>query len=65
MPKMKTHSGAKKRFKETANGKIMRKKSGKGHLLTKKSPKRKRHLRKSTVVDDKANRQRIKRMLSN
>jgi len=64
MPKMKTHSGAKKRFKKTANGKIKRKKSGKGHLLTKKDQKRKRHLRKSTIIDDKANRQRVKRMLS-
>ncbi len=64
MPKMKSHSGAKKRFKETGNGKIMRKKAGKGHLLTKKNSKRKRHLRQSTIVDDKANRQRIKRMLS-
>jgi large subunit ribosomal protein L35 len=65
MPKMKTHSGAKKRFKETANGKIMHKKSNTGHLMGKKSSKRKRHLRKSTIVDDKANRQRIKRMLTN
>lgn len=64
MPKMKTHSGAKKRFKKTANGKIKRKKANKGHLLTKKSPKRKRQLRKSTIVDDKANRERVKRMLS-
>ncbi|PSQ77461.1 MAG: 50S ribosomal protein L35 [Bacteroidetes bacterium QH_6_63_17] len=64
MPKMKSHSGAKKRFKTTANGKIKRKKSGKGHLLTKKNAKRKRQLRKSVIVDDKANRKRIKRMLS-
>ena len=64
MPKMKTHSGAKKRFKKTGNGKIKRKKANKGHLLTKKNSKRKRHLRKSTIVDDKANRKRIKRMLS-
>ncbi|PSQ97746.1 MAG: 50S ribosomal protein L35 [Bacteroidetes bacterium SW_9_63_38] len=64
MPKMKSHSGAKKRFKETANGKIMRKKANKAHLLTKKSPKRKRQLRKSVVVDHKADRDRIKRMLS-
>ncbi|PSQ67971.1 MAG: 50S ribosomal protein L35 [Bacteroidetes bacterium SW_8_64_56] len=64
MPKMKSHSGAKKRFKKTANGKIKRKKANKGHLLTKKSPKRKRQLRKSTIVDDKANRERVKRMLS-
>jgi large subunit ribosomal protein L35 len=61
---MKSHSGAKKRFKKTANGKVKRKKANKGHLLTKKSSKRKRQLRKSVVIDDKANEQRIKRMLS-
>lgn len=64
MPKMKSHSGAKKRFKKTSNGKIKRKKANKGHLLTKKNQKRKRQLRKSVVVEDKANRDRIKRMLS-
>jgi len=61
---MKSHSGAKKRFKETANGKVKRKKANRGHLLTKKTSKRKRQLRKSVVVDDNANRKRIKRMLS-
>jgi len=64
MPKMKSHSGAKKRFKKTGNGKIKRKKANKGHLLTKKSPKRKRQLRKSVVIDHKADRERVKRMLS-
>ena len=64
MPKMKSHSGAKKRFKETGNGKVKRKKANKGHLLTKKSSKRKRQLRKSVVIDHKADRKRIKRMLS-
>ncbi|PSQ64960.1 MAG: 50S ribosomal protein L35 [Bacteroidetes bacterium QH_7_62_13] len=64
MPKMKSHSGAKKRFKETANGKVKRKKANRGHLLTKKTSKRKRQLRKSVVIDDNANRKRIKRMLS-
>ncbi len=64
MPKMKSHSGAKKRFKKTGNGKVKRKKANKGHLLTKKSPKRKRQLRKSVVVDHNADRKRIKRMLS-
>jgi large subunit ribosomal protein L35 len=61
---MKSHSGAKKRFKETANGKVKRKKANRGHLLTKKTSKRKRQLRKSVVIDDNANRKRIKRMLS-
>jgi len=64
MPKMKSHSGAQKRFKKTANGKVKRKKANKGHLLTKKSPKRKRQLRKSVVIDHKADADRIKRMLS-
>jgi large subunit ribosomal protein L35 len=61
---MKSHSGAKKRFKKTGNGKVKRKKANKGHLLTKKSSKRKRQLRKSVVIDHKADRKRIKRMLS-
>jgi large subunit ribosomal protein L35 len=61
---MKSHSGAKKRFKKTGNGKVKRKKANKGHLLTKKSSKRKRQLRKSVVIDDNADRKRIKRMLS-
>lgn len=64
MPKMKSHSGAKKRFKKTGNGKIKRKKANKGHLLTKKDSKRKRQLRKSVIMDDKADTKRIKRMLS-
>ena len=50
MPKIKTHSGAKKRFKATANGLYKTGKSGKSHILTKKSPKRKRGLRKSTTL---------------
>jgi large subunit ribosomal protein L35 len=61
---MKSHSGAKKRFKKTGNGKVKRKKANKGHLLTKKSSKRKRQLRKSVVIDHNADRKRIKRMLS-
>jgi large subunit ribosomal protein L35 len=61
---MKSHSGAKKRFKKTGNGKVKRKKANKGHLLTKKSSKRKRQLRKSVVMDHNADRKRIKRMLS-
>lgn len=51
MPKMKTNSGAKKRFKVTARGKIKRKKAYHSHILTKKSQKRKRNLRKKTLVD--------------
>jgi len=44
MPKMKSHSGAKQRFKRTGNGKIMRRQQNHGHKLAKKRPKRKRRL---------------------
>ncbi|MBQ4082434.1 MAG: 50S ribosomal protein L35 [Clostridia bacterium] len=51
MPKIKTHSGAKKRFKVTKNGKVLRAHANKSHILTKKSTKRKRNLRKTTTAD--------------
>ena len=51
MPKIKTHSGAKKRFKLTKNGKVLRAHANKSHILTKKSTKRKRGLRKTTLAD--------------
>lgn len=63
MPKVKTNSGAKKRFKVTGSGKIKRRKAFKSHILTKKSPKRKRNLRKTTLVD-KANERSIKELLN-
>jgi large subunit ribosomal protein L35 len=50
MPKMKTHRGAAKRFKRTATGKLTRMRKGMNHILTKKSSKRKRRLRKRTLV---------------
>ena len=50
MPKMKTHSGAAKRFKKTASGGYKRKQSHLRHILTKKSSKRKRHLRGKKLV---------------
>ena len=50
MPKQKTHSASKKRFKVTGTGKIMRSQAYKKHILTKKTTKRKRNLRKSLVV---------------
>ncbi|TCO73660.1 50S ribosomal protein L35 [Marinisporobacter balticus] len=50
MPKMKTHRGAAKRFKLTKTGKVKRAKAYKSHILTKKSPKRKRNLRKATMM---------------
>lgn len=52
MPKLKTHSGAKKRFKVTGGGKITRRKAYKGHLLTGKPAKRTRGLRKSALVSE-------------
>jgi len=50
MPKMKTVSGAKKRFKLTGTGKLKRKHAYKSHILTKKSKKRKRNLTYFTTV---------------
>ena len=52
MPKMKTKSSAKKRFKLTGTGKIKRKHAYKNHILTKKSKKRKLSLTHSTLVHD-------------
>jgi large subunit ribosomal protein L35 len=55
MPKMKTHSGAKKRFKLTAKGKVKARHAFTSHILEKKSPKKKRHLGQSfTLSDDDA-----------
>lgn len=51
MPKIKTNRGAAKRFKTTGSGKIARRKAYSSHILTKKSTKRKRNLRKSSLVD--------------
>lgn len=51
MPKMKTISGAKKRFVLTGSGKIKRKHAFKSHILTKKSHKRKKNLAKSALVN--------------
>ena len=62
MPKMKTRRAAAKRFKRTASGKIKRNRAYKGHILAKKSPKRKRNLRKSTLVS-KADYKRVDRLI--
>jgi large subunit ribosomal protein L35 len=62
MPKVKTNSSAKKRFKVTGTGKITHQKSFKRHILTKKSTKRKRNLRKDGLVS-KANLEFVKRLL--
>ncbi len=52
MPKMKTKSGAKKRFKLASSGRIKRGSAFKRHILTKKTTKRKRQLRHATSVSD-------------
>ena len=64
MPKLKTHRGAKKRFRVTAKGKIKRSKAFASHILTKKSKKRKRNLRKTTLVV-KEEFKRVKALLPN
>ena len=63
MPKMKTKSSAKKRFKLTGTGKVKRKHAFKSHILTKKTKKQKRNLTYSTTVD-KADEANIKRLLA-
>jgi large subunit ribosomal protein L35 len=62
MPKVKTKSSAKKRFKVTGTGKIKRKSAFKSHILTKKSTTRKRRLTHATLVS-KADMGRVKDML--
>ena len=62
MPKMKTHSSAKKRFTVTGSGKIKRRKAYKSHILTKMSKKRKLRLRHAGLVS-KADEKRIKHLL--
>jgi large subunit ribosomal protein L35 len=63
MPKMKTKSAAKKRFKETGGGGFKRKHAFVRHILTKKTRKRKRNLRQSGMIDD-ANLHSVKVMLA-
>jgi len=62
MPKMKTRKGIAKRFKVTKRRKILRRKGGKGHLLSVKTKKRKRSLRRATLVS-KSERKKILRLL--
>jgi len=62
MPKQKTHSATKKRFKVTGTGKLLRRKAPKAHLLEKKSPKRKRGFRKAKPVHESDVRE-IKKLL--
>ncbi|NRB21248.1 50S ribosomal protein L35 [Candidatus Dependentiae bacterium] len=62
MPKMKTKSAAKKRFKKVGSGLFKRAKAYRRHLLTKKSIKRKRHLRSGSYIS-KADNAVVKRLL--
>jgi len=50
MPKMKTHSGAKKRFRKTGKGKLLGRRANSSHILEKKSPKRKRRMSNPSAV---------------
>ncbi len=63
MPKMKTNSGAKKRFKLTGTGKIKRKHAFKSHILTKKTKKQKRNLTYFGTVD-KTDETNVKKLLA-
>lgn len=62
MPKIKTHSGAKKRFSLTKTGKVKRAHANKRHILNKKTTKRKRNLRAGTYADT-TNEAAVKRMI--
>ncbi len=61
--KMKTHKGAKKRFKVTGTGKVRRYKAFKSHILTKKTSKRKRRLRQAGLVATNGEIKHVKRLL--
>ena len=63
MPKMKTHSGAKKRFKVTATGKVRARHAMKSHILTKKNAKRKRRLGRPLMLDE-ADVPKVKKLLN-
>ena len=62
MPKMKTHSGAKKRFRKTAKGKLRGRKAYSTHILEKKSPKRKRSFRRPVEISG-ADAKRVRELL--
>ena len=62
MPKQKTNSGAKKKFKVTGSGKLLRRTANQSHNLEHKSPKQKRRFSKSLPVD-RANARAVKKML--
>jgi large subunit ribosomal protein L35 len=63
MPKMKTHSGAKKRFHRTAKGKLRGRRANRSHILEKKSPARKRRLGRPSEIS-RPDRRRVKALLA-
>lgn len=63
MPKMKTHSGAKKRFKRTAGGKLRGRRAYSSHILEKKSPKRKRQMANPRPIA-KSDQPRVRKLLA-
>jgi large subunit ribosomal protein L35 len=63
MPKLKSHSGASKRFRTTASGAIKRRRAYRNHILTKKSTKQKRHLRVASGTLKKCDARLAARML--
>jgi large subunit ribosomal protein L35 len=63
MPKMKSHKGARKRFKVTGTGKVARRRAFKSHILTKKTSKRKRRLRRSALIKTRGETKVLKRLL--
>ncbi len=64
MPKVKTHSGTKKRFKLTASGKVKHRKANRSHLMRKRLKKVKRQARTHTVLQNKGDEKRIKKLLN-
>jgi large subunit ribosomal protein L35 len=62
MPKMKTHSGAKKRFRKTATGKLRGRRAYSTHILEKKPPKRKRRFARPVEISPK-DRKRVRELL--
>ena len=63
MPKVKTHSGSKKRFRKTATGKLRGKRANSSHILEKKSPARKRRLGRPSEIS-RADRERVTALLA-
>jgi large subunit ribosomal protein L35 len=63
MPKMKTHSGSKKRFRKTATGKLRGRRANASHILEKKSPGRKRRLGRPSEIS-RADTERVRALLA-